>query len=299
MFTSRFITAQDGLRLHVRDYDGPSGPRLPVVCLPGLARNSEDFHELAIALAGDAAAPRRVLALDYRGRGLSDYDPKPENYSVPVEVADVITVVTATAAAPAIVVGTSRGGLLAMSIATVQPQLLAGLVLNDIGPVIEAVGLLRIKEYVGKLPEPANFLEGAEILRTLAAAQFPKLTGADWVALARRTWREAGGRLVTTYDVALSSALDAFDPGQPLPTMWPQFDALAGLPLLVIRGVNSDILSATTVAMMQERHPGMKTLLVADQGHAPLLDDPDTIGRIASFATACDRRQAVRPMPKA
>ena len=167
MFASAFVTAPDGLRLHLREYGPRLSPRLPVVCLPGLSRTAEDFDPLASSLASDAAAPRRVLAPDYRGRGLSESDRNPANYSIPVELADVIAVLTACAAAPAIIIGTSRGGLVAMALAAVEPAAIAGVVLNDIGPVIDAKGLMRIKSYVGKLPQPKTFEEGGEILRRI------------------------------------------------------------------------------------------------------------------------------------
>jgi pimeloyl-ACP methyl ester carboxylesterase len=292
MFESRFVTAPDGLTLHLREYGPRLSPRPPVVCLPGLSRTSEDFDPLACALASDAAAPRRVLALDYRGRGLSDFDRDPANYTILMELADVIAVLTACAAAPAIVVGTSRGGLIAMALAAVAPGAIAGVVLNDIGPAIEAKGLMRIKGYVGKLPQPKTFEEGGEILRRIADSQFPKLDAAAWITLAKRGWREQDGRLVPTYDPALARGLAAISPDGPMATMWPQFDALGRMPLLVFRGANSDILSAATVAAMQARHPAMELFEVADQGHAPLLAEPDTIGRIASFVAACDARHA-------
>jgi pimeloyl-ACP methyl ester carboxylesterase len=294
MYESRFVTAPDGLRLHLREYGPRLAPRLPVVCLPGLSRTAEDFDPLASSLAADATAPRRVLALDYRGRGLSEFDRDPENYTLAVELADVIAVLTACAAAPAIIVGTSRGGLIAMALAAVEPGAIAGVVLNDIGPEIEAKGLMRIKGYVGKLPQPKTFEEGGEILRRIADSQFPKLDAAAWLTLAKRGWREADGRLVPTYDPALAHSLAAFTPDQPIPTMWPQFDALASMPLFVFRGANSDILSEATVAAMQARHPAMELFEVADQGHAPLLAEPDTIGRIASFVAACDGLHAAR-----
>jgi len=289
---SLFIAAPDGLKLHVRAYGAMLAPRLPVLCLAGLSRTAEDFHALARALAGDAAGPRRVLALDYRGRGLSDYDPNPGNYSVMVEIGDVLAVLDATAAAPAVLIGTSRGGLVAMALAAVQPGAVAGVVLNDIGPVIEPAGLLRIKGYIGKLPEPKSLTEGAEILRRSAAAQFPKLGDADWLALARRGWRERDGRLVPTYDTALMKALDAVTPEGQLPDMWPQFDAMRHIPLMTIRGANSDILGLATLEAMAAQHPGMEVLEVPDQGHAPLLDDAATIDRIASFVARCDARHS-------
>jgi pimeloyl-ACP methyl ester carboxylesterase len=294
MFTSAFVTAPDGLRLHLREYGPRLAPRLPVVCLPGLSRTAEDFDPLASSLASGGATPRRVLALDYRGRGLSEFDRDRRNYTIPVELADVIAVLTACAAAPAIIIGTSRGGLIAMALAAVQPGAIAGVVLNDIGPAIEAKGLMRIKGYVGKLPQPRTFEEGGEILRRIADSQFPKLDAAAWVTLAKRGWREQDGRLVPTYDPALARGLAAISPDRPTPTMWPQFDALGRMPLLVFRGANSDILSETTAASMQARYPAMELFVVADQGHAPLLAEPDTIGKIASFATACDAQHAAK-----
>src|SRR6516162_3982748 len=208
--TSTFVTAPDGLRLHARCYGSNSTTATTVVCLPGLARTTADFEPLAVALT--QRGPRRVIALDYRGRGMSDYDSDPANYSLPVELADVLAVATALEALPAIFVGTSRGGILTMLLAAVRPTAIAGAVLNDIGPVIEPQGLMRIKSYVGKLPTPASFADGAEILRRLFAAQFPRLGDADWLATARRTWREQDGGLVATYDPKLAHALAAVDP---------------------------------------------------------------------------------------
>jgi len=286
-----FVTAQDGLRLHVREYGERTARALPVVCLPGLARTTADFDPLAAALAGSRDRPRRVLPLDYRGRGLSQYDRDPSRYSIPIELDDVITVLTARAVASAVFVGTSRGGLIAMALAVARPTMIAGVVLNDIGPVIEPQGLMRIKGYVGKLPQPNSFTEGAEALRRLFGAQFPKLGEADWLASARRAWQERDGRLVLTYDPRLADGLAALAPDQPLPTMWPQFDALAHLPMMIIRGANSDILSAETLAAMQARRCATTVLEIPDQGHAPLLAEPDTIARIAAFLADCDEAQ--------
>lgn len=281
--TSHFISAPDGLRLHAREYGRRSGDHLPVVCLPGLARSGGDFEALATALANDPRQPRRVLALDYRGRGQSDYDRDPANYTFQVEIADVLAVLAALDCARAVFIGTSRGGILTMLMAPLRPNLIAAAVLNDIGPVIEPKGLMRIKGYVGKLPQPRSYEEAAEILRRLFSAQFPKLTGEDWLASAHRTFKEAKGQLVPDYDVALARTLEGVDFEKPLPPLWAQFDALGQVPVMVIRGANSDLLSESTVAAMAARRASLETLVVPDQGHAPLLAEADVIARIAAF----------------
>jgi pimeloyl-ACP methyl ester carboxylesterase len=286
-FSDHYVTARDGLRLHLREYGKRTAPGLPVVCLPGLARTAADFDALATALADDPNRPRRVLALDYRGRGLSDHDPNPDNYSIPVELDDLLSVLAARAVGSAVFVGTSRGGLILMALAALRPGPIAGAVLNDIGPVIEPQGLMRIKGYVGKLPAPRDLADGAEILRRLFAAQFPGLGEADWLATARRTWRQDDGRLVLAYDPRLARALAAVDPDHPLPPLWAQFDALMQIPLMVIRGANSDLLSVATVEAMRARRRATTVIEIPDQGHAPLLAEAGTIARIADFVAAC------------
>ena len=288
VFISRTITATDGLKLHARDYSPRVPHGLAVVCLPGLARTSADFHPLAEALSGGGTHPRRVLALDYRGRGLSEYDPNPANYALHIELSDVLKVLATLDVTRAVFIGTSRGGILTMLLASVAPAMIAGAVLNDIGPVIEPAGLMRIKGYVGKLPQPESFDDGAAILRRLFGAQFPNLTAEDWLANARNTFKLENGRLVPTYDVKLSTTLDAFDPEQPLPALWKEFDALAGVPVMVVRGANSDILSLATMDAMRARHAALEIVEIPDQGHAPLLAEDDTIRRIAAFIERCD-----------
>jgi len=289
---SLFVTAPDGLKLHVRSYGPRLAPDLPVVCLPGLARTTADFDELAAALAADPQSPRRVLAVDYRGRGLSEYDRNPRNYTLATELADLLAVLTALNVGPAVFVGTSRGGLLAMLLASARPTAMAGVVLNDIGPVIEPGGLVRIKSYVGKLPRPKSFEEGADILRRLFGHQFTKLTDDEWLAFSHRSFKTDKRSLVPLYDVRLARTLDGIDFHRRLPPLWSEFDALGRLPLMVLRGANSDLLSEETVAAMRARRPTMETVTVADQGHAPILSGADLIGRIAAFAATCEPAEA-------
>ncbi len=283
---SHVVAAPDGLKLFVREY-GRASAALPVVCLAGLARSGADFEQLAVALASDRRGPRRVLVPDMRGRGRSDYDPNPANYNLAVELGDVLTVLATLGVERAVFVGTSRGGILSMVLAATKPDVIAGCVLNDIGPEIDMAGLMRIKGYVGKLPRSMTFADAARGLKRLFGGQFTRLTDDDWMAYARRTFKEDGGRLVPDYDVKLSTILDAVTPDQPLPALWNEFDALAAKPLMVVRGSNSDILSEATLAAMQARQPSLIAFEVKDQGHAPLLAEPDVIGAIAEFVASC------------
>lgn len=286
-YVSRFVTAQDGLKLHVRAYGSRAAASLSVVCLPGLARTSADFHQLAGALSNE---PRQVFAMDYRGRGRSDYDRDPANYNLGIELNDLLAVLTALGIGPAAFVGTSRGGILAMLLAVARPRVIAGAVLNDIGPVIEPRGLMRIKGYVGKLPQPLSFEDGGEMLRRLFGAHFPKLTSADWTAYARRTFEEREGKLVPSYDPQLAQALAGVDGERQLPPLWKEFNALERMPVMVVRGANSDMLSPETVAAMRDCRRDLQLLEVPDQGHAPLLSDDATIRRIADFIGECEKR---------
>ena len=288
MPASRFVTAQDGLRLHVDVYGPPAAITTPVVCLPGLTRTSADFQALATALAVDQERQRCVVAVDYRGRGRSDYDRNPCNYSLAVELGDLVTVLTALGLGPAVFVGTSRGGILAMLLAVARPGAIAGVVLNDIGPVVERRGLARIKNYVGKLPPVKSYEDGAGILRGLFEAQFPNLLAAEWLAFARRTFTERDGSLLPAYDVKLAKVLQGIDLQQPLPPLWKEFDALARVPVMVVRGANSDVLSVETVSAMAARRPDIKINEIPNQGHAPLLAEDGIIGRIRTFVAVCE-----------
>ncbi len=277
-----FVSAADGLRLYARDYDPGRPGALPVVCLPGLARTSEDFHDLAEALSADPVRPRRLLSLDYRGRGRSEWDRDWRNYDVRVELNDVLQVLTAAGIEKAIFVGTSRGGLITMALSAARPTILAGVVLNDVGPVLEAGGLKRIRGYVGKLPSPRTMQEAAQILRQISGPGFPRYTDHQWEKMARGTWREDEGQLILNYDPNLMKTLEGLDLESPLPDLWPLFEGLKPFPVLAIRGGNSDLLTAHTLQSMQERHPRLKAITVPDEGHAPSLEG-DLVQDIRQF----------------
>ena len=273
-FAETFITSRDGLKLFARDYRPEAAKTLPLVCLAGLARSSADFDDLALFLSRHAKTPRRVFAIDYRGRGRSDYDRNWKNYDVRIEAADVLDQLAAAGIAHAAFIGTSRGGLVMMAIAAMRPSVMRAAILNDIGPVIDGRGLARIRQYVGKLPAPRDFAEAAAILRQMADQQFPNLGAADWDAMARRTWKEAEGKLLPDYDPALMRGLAELDLEKPLPELWSYCAGFNAIPLMSIRGGKSDLFSQATQAELARRHPACTAYVAENQGHAPLLADP-------------------------
>jgi pimeloyl-ACP methyl ester carboxylesterase len=272
-FTEKFYQSSDGLRLYARDYSpvGGSSTRLTIVCLPGLTRNARDFHELALLLSRDASSPRRVVALDYRGRGRSDRDENKANYNVVVECGDVIAACAALDIERAIFIGTSRGGLNLHLLAGVKPELIAGIIFNDIGPVIEPTGLMAIRDYLNRDRKPLSWGEAVDILKENHGVSFPALGLADWEDMAQAIYREQNGVPVADYDPVIAEQLKMIDFSDPLPDLWPQFEALRSIPLLLIWGANSNLLSKHTVDEMVKRHPGMVLLTAQGQGHAPLL----------------------------
>jgi len=288
-FDDIYFHVRDGLRLYARRYPagGAHNPRLrPVLCLAGLSRNSRDFHDLAAALSAPEAGNRLVYTFDYRGRGQSEFDTDWKNYSVPIEMLDVIDFMTMQGLDGATVVGTSRGGLIAMVMAAVQPSAIGALVLNDIGPVIEPAGLARIGGYIGRTPLPANWPDAAKLVRDLNRRHFPAVPEDMWADLARQFFNEVNGRPAPAYDAKLANSLSVLD--GPIPALWPQFEALKRVPILVLRGEHSDILSAATVEDMRRRHPALASWTVPGQGHAPLLKDQPTIDVVRRFLDNAD-----------
>lgn len=279
-----FVAVSDGLKLYLRDWR-PENPRgAPVLCLPGLARTLDDFVSLAEHLSSGG---RRVVALSARGRGLSDRDPDPARYQLKIESEDVLAVLDQFGVAGAHVIGTSRGGLQAMMIGAMRPDVLRSVVLNDIGPIVENEGLKRIRDALSDQATPSDYAEAAQRIAARNAERFPALSEADYDRWARRAWRETDDGLVPTCDPALLKIFDGLDLDAPSALIWPLFDALAKVPLMVVRGEFSDILSESTVSEMVARRPAT-VWTTPGQGHAPLLDDAPTMAAIAEFLDAVD-----------
>ena len=293
-FRDLFCQSADGLKLHAKTIGPENGTALPVLCLPGLTRTADDFDDIARALASDRTTPRRVVAVDYRGRGLSDSDPDPAKYSVPIEMGDVLTIVASLGISRTILLGTSRGGLISMALAATQPQLPAGVIMNDIGPALEMDGLMKIKGYIASPPSRKTWEEAARGLKDLFGSAFPSLTDAEWMTWTRRAFREKpdGSGLERTYDLKLAQAFAGLDPANPPPPIWGLFDKLAGIPLMLVHGGLSDLLSPQGVQDMRARRPDIDLVEVSDQGHAPLLADKPTTDRIKAFCARCDGAEA-------
>ena len=281
-YEDRYFTVPDGLRLHYRDYPGASD-RPPLLCLPGLTRNHRDFADFA-----ERYSPRfRVLALDFRGRALSDYDPLPRRYHALTYSGDVQQLLDQLAIPQAIFVGTSLGGLVTMTTAAIAPQRIAAAILNDVGPDVDPSGVGRILTYVGKDVRFAGWDEAATTIAASYGAAFDRYSHEDWVKMAKRNCREDNGEIRFDYDMAIAEPFKTAGPA-PAVDLWPLFKMLGAKPLLVVRGEKSDLLTAATAARMQEAAPGMKLTTVPGVGHAPELNEPEAVSAIDAFLDSLD-----------
>jgi pimeloyl-ACP methyl ester carboxylesterase len=277
-----FVVVADGLRLHYRDYPGPAG-KAPLLCLHGLTRNSRDFTDFA-----ERHSPEwRVLAADFRGRGLSDYDPLPARYTPVTYAADVLHFLNALEIDRAVFIGTSLGGLVTMAIAAIAPQRIAASILNDVGPELTAGGLERIRSFVGKDVRFATWDEAAEAIAANNRRLPQGYSHDDWVEMAHRVCREDKGEIIFDYDMAIALPFETHGP-VPKVDLWPLFKALGQKPLLVVRGEQSDLLSADALEKMHEAAPGMKSVTVPGVGHAPTLDEPEALEAIDALLGSLD-----------
>jgi len=273
--------SHDGLPLFSRVYGGPAAAAPVVLCLHGLMRNGCDFGQLAVRLS----ARYRVIVPDVRGRGLSARDPNFRNYQIPVYLQDLTTLLTHLGAARVAIVGTSMGGLMAMVLAATAPQWVTAIVLNDVGPEVDPVGLERIRRYAGKAAPVRNWAEATAQLRLTYSVAWPGLSDERWEELVRLSYREnAQGLPEVDADPGIGELLR--ETSAAAPDLWPLWSALARVPMLAIRGALSDVLSASTLERMGRSHPDLKTLTVANRGHPPLLDEPECIAAIEKFLAA-------------
>ena len=276
-YTESYWTSHDGLRLYSRVYEGPAGAA-SVLCLHGLTRNSRDFEDLAPHLQRRA----RVIVPDVRGRGRSARDPNPQNYQPAIYLQDIIGLLDAVGARRVTVIGTSMGGMLAMMMAAGYRDRVAAIVLNDMGPEVDPVGLERIKGYAGRLPPPRSWDDAIAQTKSMFGAAWPNLSAERWASLARRGYRQdENGAVTVDADPMIGEMLRAAPAATA--TLWPFWTALRGIPMLAIRGAQSDILSAATFAKMKAENPDLVQLEVAQRGHVPLLDEPECVETIDAF----------------
>lgn len=282
-FQARYFSAQDGLRLYYRDYPGPDrAAGTPLLCLSGVARNSKDFHRFALR----QARRRRVVCLDYRGRGRSAYDPTARSYDPPVYLRDVAALLTAAHLRRPAVVGTSLGGLIGLGLAAYAPTALAGLVLNDIGPELSLAYAERLLPYIGQDDSQPDLAAATAHLKAL----FPEIgfrTDEVWTCFAEGTYHPGeDGRLHVDWDTAIARALK--DKGLEVPNLWPLFGAIRAKPALALRGSRSPLLSAETFARMQREKPDLCCVVVEGLGHAPSLEEEEADEAIDDFLRGLD-----------
>jgi pimeloyl-ACP methyl ester carboxylesterase len=271
-WTDRYWYSADGLRLHYRDYDGPRD-KPPILCIPGLTRNARDFEPVADRYAGDW----RVIAIELRGRGESDPDPDPNHYSPHYYVADILKLLDQLGIADAVFMGTSLGGICTMLLAATDSDRIAGAMLNDIGPEIDQEGLDRIGSYVGRQVRFVSWDEAAHVLADRNRDKFPHWTAHDWDKFARRTCAARPDGIEFPYDMAIAEKFRAATEG-PQGANWKLYEALAGRPVLILRGGLSDLLSQEVADQMVERLPADAELVVVpDVGHTPNLEEPEAV----------------------
>jgi len=284
-FRQHFLTSNDGLKLYARDYGPTQGGKTPVLCLAGLTRNSKDFHKLAARISTE----RRVICPDYRGRGLSQYADDWKTYEPDVEMNDAIALLDDLGIQQVVLVGTSRGGLISMLTSLVHKDRLKGVVLNDIGPKIDDEGLIKIAESIGSRSKIDSWESLAKGMKDYYIG-FSGLSDEDWMDFAHCTYREIDGEITPDYDFNLTKTFPTVElvKAGKIPEVWDMFKGFSGLPVGVIRGANSDLLSNETVAKMAKHHDGLVTALVPDRAHVPFLDEIESIQAVDTVLELAD-----------
>lgn len=273
-----WFDSHDGLRLFSRVYATSHASAPVVLCLHGLTRTGRDFEDLAPHLA----ARYRVIVPDVRGRGLSQRDPDPSNYKMSVYLRDLELLLQGLGADHVSIIGTSMGGLMAMTLGATRPECVSRIVLNDVGPELDPVGLERIRQYAGRSPPVATWPEAVAQLRKIFSHAWPSLPEARWEPLARRSYRpNAAGMLAPDADPMIGEVLR--NSTGAARDLWPLWGALSQIPVLALRGELSDLLSAQTLSRMQSEKPDLETATIPERGHTPLLDEPESLSRIDNF----------------
>lgn len=290
-FEDRYYNSADGVRLHYRDYAGPAD-QPPVLCLPGLTRNARDFEPVAEAVAGEW----RVIALDFRGRGLSGHDPQPERYLPPTYAKDVLKLLDQLGIADAVFFGTSLGGLVTMLIAGTDEERIAGALLNDIGPEIDQRGIDRIRSYVGRSQRWSSWAETGQTLGAMLGDAHPAFGPAEWERFARRVCREAeDGSVVLDYDMAIAQPFAEAN-ARSQPDLWPLLRGLSGKPVTILRGEHSDLFEvAVAERMIRELGEGAELVTIPEVGHAPTFDEPESIAAVRRLLARV-RESATEPL---
>lgn len=279
-FSSRFYTSPDGLKLHYREYAGPPGARLTVVCIPGLTRNARDFEDVAPHLA----SRYRVICPELRGRGLSAYASDPMTYVPVTYVRDIVALLESAGLKRVAVIGTSLGGIISMLLATFIPHRLLGVVINDIGPTLDPIGLARIGSYVGRSKPMGTWDEAAAAIEAIDGVIFPDYKAEEWVRMAKRRFVETpDGAIKPDYDLNISKPFVA---NAKAVDLWPFFSSFRLMPILAIRGALSDLLSPAIFDRMQAEIPHLVRITVPNRGHAPYLDEPEARAAIDRFLEA-------------
>ncbi len=282
-YQDRYWASSDGLKLHYRDYAGADGAagRPPVLCMHGLTRNARDFENLAEHLSRTF----RVIVPEMRGRGMSEYAPNSDSYSPAVYVGDVERLLEEQKIESFIAIGTSMGGLMTMMMATAKPGRIAAVVMNDIGPELNPAGIERIGGYVGQQRSYPTWMHAARSMASVHQPSFPDYDLEKWLHMAKRTMVVGqNGRISYDYDMAIAEPFSR--PGNAAPTdLWPAFDALKDVPMVLLRGELSDLLLPDTVTQMGERSSAMTSITVPRVGHAPTLDEPEARAAIDELLT--------------
>jgi pimeloyl-ACP methyl ester carboxylesterase len=287
-FEQHFIQSADGLSLGYRIYAGDPA-QMPLICLPGLTRNARDFHQLATLLTDHAAAAPTIVSVDYRGRGTSDRAADPATYNIGTECQDLLLLLDHLKIDKACFIGTSRGGLILHILTSVAPDRIGCVIFNDVGPVLEIQGLRDIQSYLTGAPALTGWPEAVRHLKSIHGQGFPALQEDDWQDLAQSIYVDRDDRITADCDPAIGRAFATLPLEEPLPDLWAQFDQFADLPMMVVRGENSTLLSEATVAEMQARRPRLRAVVALGQGHAPLLHVEPLAREIVTFLKSSGR----------